>query len=580
MNYNEWNFSMQKCEACGWENLGKEAVVRESFRDGVEFECPNCKNYLGFFDFPMSNPLFNGGTVNKSNKDANVLIQNSNEDHPRLIKLKQDVYSLPVDSEYKRALLESISLFGDDILKSPENSPNQGFDDLENIQQITLARRMEDLLENAVGSIHSEPTDCPFCQKNECEHLIADLAVTEGHIRSGLILNYLSYNQEMEVYELKEKLEVIDGVDFYDYEVDESSGNWEYVKFWSRTPKAVLDSLFKIKNNIDNKNSIPSTENTLISFGTDYDFYIGHKCWNELSLEQRTTIIEHEFGEKKVDIQDYVMSTNLKKMQFNGLRAIYVASLMLNERMELIKPNVNGLLDKKYILDILENTKLWIEITDLLNNNADEVTEYDGIELEHLAFTNNIPSVLDETIEMPISTAIDFIRNSLEASLKKEKTLSGNQDKSRFNQSNKLASDNLSDTNTPFSFFDYFRCSEVKWIRKEIHYFFKRNSFMLKDDVLMSCLKESNNSDKAKYSINVDHIKPTQIALTIIRNYALKKLAYGDLYIYRGLYNTVGKEYKKLFIAAVREMEKFGFIDKAEADRDIAEIIELIKNSG
>ena len=49
---------------------------------------------------------------------------------------------------------------------------------------------------------------------------------------------------------------------------------------------------------------------------------------------------------------------------------------------------------------------------------------------------------------------------------------------------------------------------------------------------------------------------------------------------YRGIFNTVGKEYKKLFISAVREMESFGFIDKAEADRDIAEIIELIKSSG
>lgn len=253
MNYNEWNISSQKCEACGWENLGKEAVVRESFGDGVEFECPNCKNYLGFFDFPLANGLLDGGTLAKPNKDDNELIQNSKEDHPRLIKLKQDVYSLPVDSEYKRALLESISLFCDDILKSPENSPNQGFDDLENIQQITLARRMENLLENAVGSNHSEPTDCPFCQKNDCEHLIADLAVTEGHIRSGLILNYLSSNQEMEVYEIKEKLETIDGVKFYEYEDDESSGNYGYVKFWSRMPKAVLDTLFKIRNNIYKK---------------------------------------------------------------------------------------------------------------------------------------------------------------------------------------------------------------------------------------------------------------------------------------------------------------------------------------
>ena len=61
----------------------------------------------------------------------------------------------------------------------------------------------------------------------------------------------------MEVYEIKEKLETIDGVKFYEYEDDESSGNYGYVKFWSIMPKAVFDNLFKIKNNIYKKNLNP-----------------------------------------------------------------------------------------------------------------------------------------------------------------------------------------------------------------------------------------------------------------------------------------------------------------------------------
>lgn len=169
-------------------------------------------------------------------------------DHPRLIKLRNDVYSLPVDSDYKRALLQSIETYGEDILKRPEYPTAEGWDDLEAIQQVTLGDSMEHLLASgAIGGANIKPTDCLFCQKNLCDHLIADIAVTEGQIRSGLVLDYIEYIHDIDTDELKESLEITDNIDFHYYEVDEGSGTWEYAKFWSRVPKESLDSIF-IKN--------------------------------------------------------------------------------------------------------------------------------------------------------------------------------------------------------------------------------------------------------------------------------------------------------------------------------------------
>lgn len=582
MNLNEWNWNNQKCETCGWSGLGNVFRVREYFDDGVEFECPHCNNYILFVDYPLATPLEEKSSIEITRKDQENSGQNSNSniEHPRLTKLKEDVYSLPVDSEYKRALLEAIISYGDEIINRPKNSSDKGYDDLEALQQVTLGNRMEQLLATSIGNADSDATNCPFCQRIQCEHLIADLAITEGQIRNGLIVSYLSSNQDLDILELKEKLEAVDEVDFYDYEVDEGSGTWEYAKFWSRTPKLTLDSLFKKVEITDQQVSISDNTNTLVSYGTDFDFYVGHKNWNELSLEQRKNIVMHEFGDKSIEIESYVISTGLKKLQFNGFRSLYVASLMLNERMELIKPNVKGLLDKKHILDILKNSKLWGELTDLLESNNNEIKDYDGVELEALAFTNNAPSILDNTLEMPISKAIEFIRGSLEAFPKSQQELNQYQDESNQSQSDQIILSSTGKDNIPFNIFDFFRCSEVKWIRKEVYYFFSRNKYTLPADVLRLCLKDSNNADRAKYSVHVEHMNPQHIALIIIRNHAFNQLAYGDMYVHRGVLTFVGNEYKKLFITAVGNMESLGFVSKEDTNQDIAELRHLIKNCG
>lgn len=59
-------------------------------------------------------------------------------DHPRIVLLRNDVLSLPVDEGYKKLLLQSIVKYREHIINRPVYAPDEGWDDLEAIQQVTL----------------------------------------------------------------------------------------------------------------------------------------------------------------------------------------------------------------------------------------------------------------------------------------------------------------------------------------------------------------------------------------------------------------------------------------------------------
>jgi hypothetical protein len=52
-NYYDWANSEQTCRDCGWKGRGDAATIRESFNDGVEYECPKCGTYFRFVAFPL-----------------------------------------------------------------------------------------------------------------------------------------------------------------------------------------------------------------------------------------------------------------------------------------------------------------------------------------------------------------------------------------------------------------------------------------------------------------------------------------------------------------------------------------------
>lgn len=66
--------------------------------------------------------------------------------HPRIYELRRIVARLPVDEEYRRWLCRSLNLYADQIVARPHYKPEEGWDDLEALQQATLADRVESQL--------------------------------------------------------------------------------------------------------------------------------------------------------------------------------------------------------------------------------------------------------------------------------------------------------------------------------------------------------------------------------------------------------------------------------------------------
>lgn len=73
------------------------------------------------------------------------------EEHPRIALLRSQVLGLPVDEQYRAALLASIDTYRHQILARPHYAPDEGWDDLEALQQVTLGDRMERDLQKIFG---------------------------------------------------------------------------------------------------------------------------------------------------------------------------------------------------------------------------------------------------------------------------------------------------------------------------------------------------------------------------------------------------------------------------------------------
>ena len=58
--------------------------------------------------------------------------------HPRIVALTHIVNQLPVDKEYRRWLRHSLWKYADQIIARTEPPPNEGWDDLEDLQQVSL----------------------------------------------------------------------------------------------------------------------------------------------------------------------------------------------------------------------------------------------------------------------------------------------------------------------------------------------------------------------------------------------------------------------------------------------------------
>ena len=73
------------------------------------------------------------------------------KEHPRITKLRSQVLSLPVDDDYRAALLKSIDIYTDQFISRPPPATGEGWDDLEALQQVTLGDRNERALQELLA---------------------------------------------------------------------------------------------------------------------------------------------------------------------------------------------------------------------------------------------------------------------------------------------------------------------------------------------------------------------------------------------------------------------------------------------
>lgn len=142
---------------------------------------------------------------------------------------------------------------------------------------------------------------------------------------------------------------------------------------------------------------------TYISWATEFDTYKGTLNWQNLSLSERETIARYELEgmPEALDIEEFVMGTNLRRIQFDGLRTIIVRTALALEDKLGVRFGIDGGARYSLILPYLEGTAVGQELVSLLNGTAGEDTNYRMGELEFLAQSGSRPSPLDKLLDLP-----------------------------------------------------------------------------------------------------------------------------------------------------------------------------------
>jgi hypothetical protein len=317
------------------------------------------------------------------------------------------------------------------------------------------------------------------------------------------------------------------------------------------------------------------------------DYYEGDKNWNQLALVERKELVELEFARKTGNLEEFMMTTGLKKAQYRGLRGLYIHALIALEKAGIVERENPKSKDEFKIIHYFEGTQFHDEVLKLLQNQGVEASNYDGVELEQFGFVQgNKEDPLDACFDMMPLEAHMYVKNLLQGS---DPIPCKNQE----GNSEKIGNDYADFKSLPFvrtspnnlgvvaALFKYpFTCSEVKWVKQEIALFFDNNDAMARDLVMQEAFGEASNSDKVKYSIRVDRMTPKQIALIIIRNIAFWKLLSGHEHIYRGVLGIGGQDYLRLFRRAVGCGVVLGYTSPEEAEEELRELENEIKNVG
>ena len=72
--------------------------------------------------------------------------------HPRIYALRRSIRGMAVSSEYVSQLYAALYKYADQFVERPHYKPEEGWDDLEALQQVTLGDWMEETLQSTIRS--------------------------------------------------------------------------------------------------------------------------------------------------------------------------------------------------------------------------------------------------------------------------------------------------------------------------------------------------------------------------------------------------------------------------------------------
>lgn len=140
-----------------------------------------------------------------------------------------------------------------------------------------------------------------------------------------------------------------------------------------------------------------------ISWATKFDIYKGALNWQDLSRSERMSIVRYELEgmPEDLDIYEFVMSTNLRRIQFDGLRTVITDTALALEEELGVRFEIESGARYSLILPYLEGTALGQELISLINGKASTFTNYRMGELEFLAQSGSRSSPLDKLLDLP-----------------------------------------------------------------------------------------------------------------------------------------------------------------------------------
>ena len=77
--------------------------------------------------------------------------------HPRIAALRRSVGRLPVGDDYRTRLRSSLYKYADQFITRPHYKPDEGWDDLEALQQVALGDWMEESIRRYVSDDMRNP---------------------------------------------------------------------------------------------------------------------------------------------------------------------------------------------------------------------------------------------------------------------------------------------------------------------------------------------------------------------------------------------------------------------------------------